>query len=532
MAKNPGRPTSLGSLLVFLAESATGRDRDLSHQVQQALKKLGVLLIERAEQGVPKSEIATGPLLGSVLDTGLVTEQSGRLSFPLLLLTHWFASQSLFDGIPAPASLVSSIDMLERWLEPLTIFVSLAGFDQASKYLQTLVKQFPGRTSGILHDSISHWAAGAREHIGSPLDCGRKLRSAYLCWLEGLEALGQRIGPVSSEGDLLPLAIRAAGSEDRFETAWYKGLAIRDEVSHLPPELDIFSSSDEWEGGGDYGTHVEAPWPWQWALEDVSAHLEMLLKRRDLPVSNGPLLEEAVWYKVCSMLGRSAVRGDSIPLEEIPLFKSIPDDAFLGAHQAPWLTLGQLRQTVTSLREAGTTHLLPPWPCSDFPISGWIWNRYSSERMRVRVSEVILKAHIAYRQIVELWFPRIGLHMQTAVTLPGRIVGLLHHSPGSTLLSDCPTGYWYLEPVSQSEEISVDISLIDEQPTWDHATSDLLYKQLIRQRPQASEWLSFVRHGIGTLLLHEHPVTNLTYSLLWRDLEKLHFVSTGYHWNY
>lgn len=538
MAENPGRPTSLGTLLVFLAGSATGRARDLSDQVEQALKKLGVLLIERGEQGVPKSEIATGLLLGSVLDTGLVTEQSGKLSFPLLLLAHWFASQSLFDGIPAPASLVSRIDMLERWREPLAIFVNLAGFDQASKYLQTLVKQFPGRASGILHDSISHWAAGTREHIGSPLDCGRKLRSAYLCWLEGLGALGRRIGPVSSEGDLLPLAIRAAQSEDRFEMAWYKGSDIRDEVSHLPPEQHVFSSSDEWEGGGYYSTHAEASWPWQWALKEVSTYLEMLLERRNLPVSNGPLLEEAVWYKVCSMLGRSTLCGDPIPLDEIPLFKSAPDDAFLGAQQAPWLTLGQLRQTVTSLREAGTTHLLPPLPYPDLlPSAGRrsvrIWNLFSSECMRVRASEVILKAHIAYRQIVELWFPRIGPHMRTAATLPGRIVGLLRHSPGSTSLSDCPTGYWYLEPVSQSEEISVDIGLSDERLTRDHATSDLLYKELIRERPQASEWLSFVRHGFAaSLLLHEHPVTNLTYSLLWDDLEELHFVSGHYHWNY
>lgn len=522
LAQHDGIPASRGQLLVFVAESAVAMRGAPTQKLEQALRRLAVLLLERGEQDVPKAEIATGQLLESLLDTGLVVEQTGRVSFPLALLMHWFASESLKSGFPEPTSILRNREALERWREPLIILLGTGGFDQATHYLEGLVREVPGFAAGIVTKSISRWGRADDPAIGEPLECGRRIRLAYSCWKEGLQPFGVRVTPTAADGRLLPLALRTADDHRHFTAAWYSGPADRRDVSFLSPDEDVFRHSSDWVGAFTNQGRSESAWPWRLALEGITFEIDFLIGRHDLAVPDGPLVEEAVWYMACRMLERNPLRGAPIALESIPRLTSSRDDALLGSRLAPWLMVRQFRNAVQALQEDGCQELLPPWPVPDFPFAGrrsdWIWNLYSPERTRDRLNVVFRKALVAYLQMVQRWFPRVRQHMATAVTCPARVEGQFCPSSGSRELHDCPRGFWYLQPVDEAEEIQSDIQLVEGKLSWSRDADQKIYERLQRYRPHAAEWIPFVRHSIGSDLLHEYPVTRLAYQLIRQDL--------------
>jgi hypothetical protein len=525
LAQHDRVPASRGELLAFVAESAVTAHGASTCKLEPALRNLAVQLLTCGEQTVPKAEIATGTLLESLLDTGLVVERAGRVSFPLALLMHWFACEGLKSGVPQPTALLQNREALERWREPLAILLGSGGFDQASRYLQELVREVPGFAASIVSKALSQWGQADDPAMGDPLDCARRIRWAFSGWKEGLQELGDRVTPTEAGGSLLPLAITTARDHRHFTAAWYSGPADRPEVFSLQPDERVFEHGTGWEMAFTNQVRREPAWPWRLALEHIVPEIDSLLGRYGLVVPDGPLVDEAVWYAACRLMDKNPLRGRPIALESVPDLAGARAEALLGSPLAPQVTVQQFRDAIRDLRVAGSEELLPPWPVPDFPFPDrghdWIWNFYSPERMRDRLNVVVRMGLVAYMQIVRRWFPRVRQHMATAVTCPARAEGQIYHRPGSTELKGCPRGFWYLRPIGGNGEIQSDIQLVTARLQWSYGADQEIYEELLRYRPHAAEWIPFTRRGIGSDLLHEYPVARFAYQLLMDDLGRL-----------
>ena len=91
-------PRSLGELISHLVErSLIGSQTDRVGQ-NQTLKRLAVLSVERGGPVSTDDVLPQRADLDLLLGTGLVTEYSRALAFPLPILQQWFAAQSLASG--------------------------------------------------------------------------------------------------------------------------------------------------------------------------------------------------------------------------------------------------------------------------------------------------------------------------------------------------------------------------------------------------------------------------------------------------
>ena len=121
-----------------------------------------------------------------VLKQTLVVEPSrGLLSFPLQILTEWFAARSLADNPAKVEELVTHPQQLENWRYPLTIAIASFGEEIVFKLLEPIAQNYPTFAAEIILEASTRWSG--RETPLPPFKaCGEQIQTAMKAWVQGL----------------------------------------------------------------------------------------------------------------------------------------------------------------------------------------------------------------------------------------------------------------------------------------------------------------------------------------------------------
>jgi hypothetical protein len=514
-------PRSTGELLSSLVERSLGRAKADRISANHLLQQLAVLSTDRGGRLVPAAEIASKAELQPLLDSGLVVERSGALAFPLPILTEWFAAQSLAAGVPVPEDLTSAPQRLEHWRYPLIIATGTFGHEQVSKLLTPLAERYPAFAAEIVNEGLARW--GLAEDIPPPpsLECGQRVHAAMQTWTKGIGPLAQLIAPVDEEGVLLRVGARVDGMF--LSIAWFRGdedladvVKLPRSASHTLPPGCIRRRSAQ--------PGRQPAWAWRWTLDELIYELSELLRRRALPVNEGPLAWEAVWQAALAITGRAPASPGPIPLVEIEeRLSRLPISAILVSMYRRGYQLDLLRVEVDSLRKAGETELRGPWPGPDRDFGGGgIWASYTDKQILARAKAVYAGALEGYRLLVDTWFPRLAPGLQTAVTLPARLVGVVVPPKPEKGIKGSPVIDWYLEALPSGRRSTVDLSLGEESMGVEYLR--LANDRLRALRPKAAMWISAWGHHGDLDVFRPNSATALAYDWLRNDLKRVHWV--------
>lgn len=515
-------PRSKGELISHLVERALKQgSKDLGHVVS-LLCRLAALSIDRSGSPVSSAEVAPGEDLTSLLDSGLVVEHSGTISFALPILTQWFAAKSLGKGFPSVGELLNDPQRLEAWRYPLIIFVATSSHEQVTALLEPLTRQHPGFVSSIISDALASW--GLSEEVLPPpaRECGQRIRSAMKAWVEGIGPLAPLTAPVREDGTLLPIGIRVHGAW--LIAGWHYGSERVPDIVPLPYNLD---KDLRWPHTRGARPGRQPAWAWRWTLEELSDRLSDLLRYQALPVEDGPLMREYVWLTALKITGRGSLDYRPIPLTEIEKhLSSFPShvDVFTDSSTRRW-NLGPLKREILRLRDLGEVELRPPWPGPDRELrSGWVWEMYSDEQLLARTKAVYEGALNGYKQLVETWFPRFAERLQTWVMLPTRLVGTIVPPDRGNDFAGAPKISWYLEPLPLGDQTYVDLVLGSERMSLRDLPFDQLEAKFRKVRPGTAP-TGFTIHFEILDVFGQRPATRLAYDWLWEDLRKISLVT-------
>jgi len=534
-------PRSAGQLLSGLVERALRRPGTLVDTGQ--LRAFAALSIEKGGAPVPMAEAGTSSEIEGLLATGLISRRGDTVAFSLRLLGEWFAVQAIEHGIVDVRDIASDLGRLERWRYPLAMAVSAFGYERVSVLLRPVVEAAPAFASQVLETGLESgfvsFRLGREGPPISPEEFGKRLRGAMDSWVRSIGPLAPIIAPVREDGTLTTLGV--SGSNHRVSLrSWYRGEENLGEVVPLHEHVEGVQLNWEWPNRRGVGTYRQAAWVWRYALEDLRSELTNELKEKSLPVSGGPLADEAAWDAARELRKRSRKRGfmvrDPIPLDDVEgyldFFGRGADVITFGnrwGQHGPDYDLRYLKEKVQTLRDSGQTELRPPWPTQDRlrgdpgyvesdRLSVWAWEQYSPETLLERTRVVMAGALDGYRRFAEEIFPRLSPHLLIAATLPARLCGTLvfGHTPDRPDVR--PYILWYLDPLPRGRPNEVLIELGEERRSREDLLA--LASKTRAMRPEAAEWISPYSYATGDFYGNT-PATDLAYDWLRKDLGPL-----------
>ncbi len=192
-------PNSPGDLLSNLVERSLQQARAKNSNIEQILRRLAVLVTDHSRGLVSKTEVgALTSELQLLLESGLVVEDSGIISFPLPVLAQWFAAQSLSAGMVDSDDLSNDLGRLERWRYPLAILIGSYEHNNVSKILIPIVSKHPAFIAEIVTEELARTRWSFTQPISLPPsdECGRRIRTAMQSWIDGISPLSELIAPI------------------------------------------------------------------------------------------------------------------------------------------------------------------------------------------------------------------------------------------------------------------------------------------------------------------------------------------------
>lgn len=546
-------PRSEGELLSWLVRDALRRAKVDFYDYMSLLKQLAVLATESSNGWVKAADIASiDNVWEPLLEVGLViTRSRGIISFPLPILTEWFAAQSLADDPSIIEDCVHSPERLERWRYPLVIAVASFSHNLASRLLEPVAKTYPTFAAEIILASSSRW--GTHETpLPSVQQCGRQLQQAMQAWVNGFRQLSKNISPARQDGSLPCVGTRiTTGTQNHLQAAWYKGSETLGDTVELPMYWDS-SHSPEW-NNWTYGKMArpshEAAWAWRWTLDSLMNHLGWKLELPILEIDSEPFVHEATWraalaiiehYRTPSYAQQRWWGLEKIPLAELDESLTYIEDQKTqhncwivlrefgsNAKRQQTLYLKYLRQEITRLGRENQTYLFSPWIGPDLEQGKRLWELYSPKRLQERIQLVYQGALDIYQQLVETWFLELKPGLQIAATLPARLVGHLSLLPGDNGwdTDEPPRFHWFLEALPKEQKNMVEInaqegSFRDVQ----RERRDIAQKRISILRPESAVWIRYppIGGGLSEEYFFGHSsATSLAYSWLRQDLKKV-----------
>jgi hypothetical protein len=553
-------PRSTGKLLSWLVEDALEQVNADRSNCDQLLKRLAMLSIESGGDRIRATDVApTLDALKPLLDSRLVVERSrGIISFPLPILTEWFAAQSLADDPSKVENFVSDPRQLENWRYPLTIATATFGHELVSKLLVAIAKKYPAFAAEIVRGGTAYW--GNKEaSMPSPRQCGQQIQIAMQAWSEGIGSLAELIAPIRQDGTVKPIGVHTEGAW--LEVAWYEGSENLQNVVNLPLDRNCPDSWEwyKWPRIRSCRPGHESAWAWRWTLDELVTNLSRQLESPTLLVDSEILIREAAWRAALAIVeyrpNSKLTKLKWWELDEIPLthieetlseievkaklncYVILPDIGSSLRTKEQEYYLKQLRREVNRLQSLGESALHNPWPGSDRTQGKWLWEGYSLERLRIRAEKVYKGALDAYQLIVNTWFKQLTPGMQIAAMLPARLVGAIAPSPPNPGPFGSPPYFdWFLEALPENAQNEVEIAINEHclrLVETHRERMDFASRQLSLLRPNAAVWIRSVPYSSvwqrylpydGNFSDHffpHSPATAVAYSYLREDLTKI-----------
>ena len=526
---------SLGELLAELVKTSLQRSHVSSAKATKLLEELALLSNNRGGAAVPLSEVtATRAAAKPLLESRLVVERPEGLVFPLAILREWFGAQSLAEGRPSVEQLLSEPAQIENWRYSFVIAVATLNHDQVSNVMRPLAERFPAIAGEIVHDALSYWDSSMALSPPPQAECGRRIRDAMMAWVAGIGPLAKLIAPVRDDGTLRPLGVQYQGNH--LGTSWYHGSHETGEVMEIterPEQTPQREYHRDWPSIQFKRPGHLSAWAWEWTLEELAYELSRLVEAQKLPA--GPIVHECAWPQLVALVTRKLSLTELMatpPPEVIPLSQVdelLADQSMVGMwlFSRGWCDIDGIRVYVEESRRRGVVEFRCQYPSSDvlYSSQSGLGTKYNEQRLLERANAVYQKAIVAYKQLVETWFPCFAARLQVYTLLPAQLVGIV--VPPS---DDVPWTRWHLEPLPSGSASIVDLKIArEEKRTMNWVLPNEVRDRVRAARPQAAGWIMPFGYQGELDVLDEppdgFPIRKLAHKWLWHDLKQICWVS-------
>jgi hypothetical protein len=277
-------------------------------------------------------------------------------------------------------------------------------------------------------------------------------------------------------------------------------------------------------------------WAWEWALSHLSSKLKQLIDKRCIPMPNGPLVEESIWFQASRLLQSSEYSSARKPLSDIEnkirqhdefvewatrRFAGSPQVGRVDVAMPQEVNIEVLRRYVAHLRNDGKENLVHPLPQSD--ISEWTsyrWQAFSPEHLLVRMKKMYELSILAYEQVIDFWFGKFRDRLNLASTLPARLYVLIEHPDASEPPFDCPVMHRWFEPLPYDQPTEVIVSPFNSKSAREIIDEEC--DAIVRLRPQSSDYLQLTyTQSIMGSLFGWNDITQTVYEWLEHDFKQI-----------
>ena len=555
------RQFSRAGLIAHLVECSIGDSFTDGESGAEVCRKLASECLDRGG-GVPLNEFGHRSAIEHLHSAGLIEFADSMVSFPLPVLTQWFAAQALVHGDVSPESLWSYPGRVDRWLTAVAIAVGTGGQETADNLLTRIAKQDPGLLPAVVDEATMNWGLDKGVKPPDARDAASRLRNAMDSLISGLGDVAGVIAPINpNTGKSLPVGARI---EREWLMAGWNQNADTDEFESLPPYVrppaggtigsNVFPGPEgllqftygsvrpHWVEVRGVRPGAQSAWEWRWVIEQ----LQTTLKNRLVPgsifeVFARPLITESAWHASLTLLNRNRFWSEPISVKELESrlpcsLKALQERS--SDFETTVVKVGWKKVDVTwlglecaNLESSGLAEIHPPLPLPDLPQDeihklSFPWQWYTEKRALERIGAVFRLSLAAYTQIVQQWFGTMAFRLDRAATLPARLsidVDLQQKANG--MMSD-PLLMVTWEPLAKAattqlvlRQKAVDFMVFESE------VYSKLRDRLVQFRPDHAESLgTVIGHQRGSDLFSDYAVRNLVYEWLQDDLRSIHWI--------
>ncbi|THV41385.1 hypothetical protein [Glycomyces buryatensis] len=434
MLRQDGAPRGEADLIRDLVENAlrkgTERSAVTSSEILPVLQKLAVVLTRTGKDDLLFSDRQIARSSRLVADG---PDDSVRFALPIF--QHWFAAQTILTGDVSAAEVVADTRRFNRWRWAAAVAaLSARTEDAVDDLLGTWVAGNPGAAAWIINEAFNghrDWRTEDDENLDAQTS-GTRLLQALRTWTEGLGPLAGGVLPSLVVRGPVGLGVTVSGH--RIDIAFSTSRPAADYVTQVPLGVHPLVPSPvpdwrPWISGEAPEGHA---WPWTMVQKSIASAMDEKLSRDPfLGTPDGVWVQERRFDLARRVLGRGSgfhgdLSADEIRNRATELFNAIGQNRdagisrngsaiFSGAELddlVSWIDSTAPGQVVSHLPEADVSH----------PGGGWVWDRYSPQRLMEFEVEVYGRACEAYDEALAHSFARLGWSMPSSALAPFGVV--------------------------------------------------------------------------------------------------------------
>ena len=430
--------------------------------------------------------------------------------FTLPIIVQWLGARAIRSELISISELVNEESRMLKWRYSLSILFNQMTYEESEVYFTYIVENVPEVAAIIVRDGIS---LNMSDEIEDAKTIGKKMYKCMQSWLANSGEFANKIG-LKSEGILNTLGICNC-AQNAFMFSWantYLGVDVTTAEKNIV--YPNFTKKCR------RGVFAQATWPWIVTFEYLSSILKDNLEIRHWLVLDGAMEKEFVWANTLKLLGKGNSHQESIDLKEVERYRA-NSDFYRNVDLKMYFHL------IDRLKNRGHNKIEVPFVSEDMELkSGYVWNGYSRERMRLRVEQIYTDVFEEYKKLVDGFFAGLKDHFSTYVNMPCKMVGSLCY--GGSGDNDGPSVQYYLETLPSSAKSNVEITLEQERSSFNKDSKAIFEKMQKKARTHRGDKCEHIRltirgqrHEMGTPC----PVTDIVYGLLIEDLKKTGWIT-------
>lgn len=515
-------PTTSGDLLAYLIENMLEKVEVQESHTKQLLINLAIISTSQGNIPVKKTEIGTITEIRNLLNSGIIIEENGYISFVLPILNQWFAAKALSENVINIDHIIDN-NTLDYWKYPLVILITSDKRNKIDNILNEIVEKDPGFASILIEESIKKW--GIHNHVTSlsPYECGEQIRITMISWVKSLDILSYVIAPVDMHRNVLPIGVRK--SDEWLDIAWYRGKKQLSDINIL----DRSKNELDWPVIRGARPGDSSNWYWRWTLEELRDNLTKITENKSLPICTDIIYQELMWNTTLEIMNKGSFHTNSISLNEIKtkLEKEYHYRKEIKVDRK-YVPVTMYMDFIVDLEDRGISVVECPLPGADIdnPKDNWVWSFYSEERLYLRTIKIYEEVIRGYKELVEELFPNLKNRLRKYKLYPFVLKGVYKKTENNGTYVLGPSLRWYLEPLPMeysNSTLDIEVSKAD----INHYNENHLYeinKKIREYRPDDCAWLSAVQTDQILDITGSTPVTDTIYSWLKKDLKSINWI--------
>ncbi|MEU4821832.1 hypothetical protein AB0H37_08185 [Actinomadura sp. NPDC023710] len=530
-------PHSRGAFLNALAREVLGPPSFRTVETENALKDIARLSMDY-RGSVPLGELENDLYLPDVLATRFVVQQGGTIAFALPILQQYFAARSVLES-GFEATDLRDLTLMDRWRYALLLAISGGSWRQVNSLLEQLVAHVPGLASWLIRNAIPSTGESSSVSLPNDLKYARRIRDSLTSWT-AIFKFPDMLGFVDEQG--IVNTVGTSISENRVLVGLRPG-GRQEEVANLPPNFTA-PQVDGLRWSPVQMSEIQpdlVAWPWRFALDFISADLEILLKARVLPLPHCPAyVREREWMLARAIMGRQDVLHRPIPRRSL-VASARNLIGFLADNEIDVYTLQGYRPFVGSKEELGAfiekldtldvEFIERPYIAPDNlqDRTGTIAGLYSMQAINLLVAEVMKSALEIYSSLVDTYFSSFKSTLGLACIMPLKVAGTVRDIRNNYIKWSLA---YSIEPTADEANV-VQISIKDDM----HQTiktkervfeeHDRIFSLIRALHPNSVRWARPRTGSMAISMFKDMPATALAYRWLWEDLKELSVVTSS-----